>query len=151
MSKRFRYPLDALLRKRRADWKTVKAEEATASQVVNRQNDEVRDAASSVSSVESTLRESFQSGMRIDPLQQELLSGYLSQQRSALKQKQQALTKAQEVHQQVATSLEGIGRGIKSLEKHREGRETGHRLEQHSLEQKQVDELWLLRQRKERG
>jgi hypothetical protein len=82
---------------------------------------------------------------------QEMLSKYLSQQRSELEQRYQALQQAKQVHERVAKNLEGIGRGIKSLEKHRGGKEVDHRFEQGKLEQKQIDELWLLRQRKNEG
>jgi len=144
--KPFRYPLDALLRKRRSDWKTVKVEETTAGQVVDGKNAETAEAKGSVAGTEDMLRESCRDGMRIDPLRHHLLSNYLSQQRTVLKQKHQALVKAREVHERVLVNLEGIGRGIKSLEKHREGKEEEHKFERKGLEQRQTDELWLLRQ-----
>jgi flagellar biosynthesis chaperone FliJ len=149
--KRFRYPLDALLRKRRADWKTVKTEEMTASRVVERHNQEVGAVKNSIDDVERTLRDSYQEGVPIDLSRQQLLSNYLSQQRHVLEQRQKALHKAKEVYQQVVNSLEGIGRGIKSLEKHRVGKEADHKVEQYSHEQKQLDELWLLKQDPEKS
>lgn len=149
--KRFHYSLEALLRKRRSDWKTVKVEEATAGKVVDKKNEEVTAAKDVVDGAEQLLRDSCQSGKPIDPQRHYLLSSYLSQQRKELTQKQQALAKAREVHEKVAENLSGIGRGIKSLEKHRTGKEEQHKFELSLLEQKLTDELWLLQQGSRKG
>ena len=152
MSKnRFHYSLEALLRKRRSDWKTVKVEETTAGEVVDRKTAEVTNTKDVVEGAEQLLRDACRDGMQIDPHRHHLLTNYLVQQRTVLKQKQQALVKAREVHDQVTENLVGIGRGIKSLEKHRTGKEEQHKFELNLQEQKVTDELWLLRQGPHKG
>jgi flagellar export protein FliJ len=147
-SERFRYALDALLRRRRSDWKTAKMEETQASRVVERRDEEVGQARHGVAETEELLRETRRGGAAIDPARWHLLSGYLSLQRKSLEDRQRALTRAQEVHERIRSGLETISRGIKSLEKHRDHREADHKIEQGNREQKRVDELWLLRRRR---
>lgn len=147
-SERFRYALEALLRRRRADWKTVKMEEAQAGSIVDRRNDEVDQAKGGVAETEQLLRQERRDGAAIDPRREHLLGGYLSLQRKGLEDSQRALKSARDMHERIRTNLEGISRGIKSLEKHREGREIEHKFEQGNREQKRVDELWLLRRRR---
>ncbi len=147
-SERFRYALEALLRRRRSDWKTVKMEETTASKVVDDRNSEVDQARGIVEETEQSLRHARRDGVEIDPNRQHLLAGYLSLQREVLGQRQHALGQAREMHERIRTSLEGVTKGIKSLEKHREQREADHNVQQGAAEQKRVDELWLLRRRR---
>ena len=88
---RFRYVLDALLRKRRSDWKTVKLEEATAAHVVERRDAEVHEVHGSVNTTEQLLRQGRRDGEAIDPLRQHILAAYLAQQRGMLTERRQAL------------------------------------------------------------
>lgn len=147
-ARRFRYPLEALLKKKRSDWKTVKVEEVTASRVVDNRRADVDQARDGIDEVEQLLRHARRDGTGIDVVQQHLLGNYLTYQRSVLVRRQQALQQAREVHGRIRSNLDGVARGIKSLEKHRVGREAEHRTAQRQLEQKNLDELWLLGRRK---
>lgn len=142
----FRYPLEPLIRKKRSDWQAVKIEEVTAGTLVDRRKTEVSKVRDDIDDAEQTLRQSWRNGMSIDPLQQQLMTTYLLQQRHLLKRHEGALEKARETHNRVLSSLETIGRGIKSLEKHRAGKEEVHQVEQSRREESAVDELWLLGQ-----
>ena len=141
---RFRYPLDALLRKRQSDWKSVKLEEVTAGRLVETRGTAVDQARGTLEGAEQLLRSARGAGTPIDPAQQLSLGNYLVHQRAALHEHRQALRQAQDLRERVRSNLDGISRGIKSLEKHRAARETNHRLEQDNLEQKRLDEIWLL-------
>lgn len=144
---RFRYALDGLLRKRRADWKTVKMEETTIAQVVEQRVADANDAHRTVRETEQLLRQGRGDGETIDPLRQHIFASYLTEQRGVLGQRQQALKQARDVHEQIRSNLERIARGIRSLEKHRAQREADHRLLQEGIEQNRADELWLLQRR----
>ncbi|MFL6180642.1 MAG: hypothetical protein ACJ74E_12485 [Actinomycetes bacterium] len=142
----FRYTFDALLRKRRSDWRTVKLEEITAARVVEHRDAEVTQTRDQVRETEYLLRQARRDGEPVDVFRERVLAAYLHHQRGMLVQRQQALEQARDVHERVRSNLEGIARGIKSLEKHRTQREADHRLLQQSIEQNRIDELWLLRQ-----
>jgi len=143
--KPFRYSLEALLRKRQFDWKAVKLEETTAERAVSHGAVRVEEARGTIEQAEELLREARRDGTPIDATRQELLLNYLGQQRLELQERQQRLQRSRDVHTQIQSNLDGIGRGIKSLEKHRAGRQAEHALTQYGIEQRGVDELWLLR------
>lgn len=142
----FRYAFDALLRKRRSDWRTVKLEEITAARVLEHRDAEVTQTRDQVRETESLLRQARRDGEPVDVLRERLLAAYLHHQRGMLVQRQHVFEQARDVHERVRSNLEGIARGIKSLEKHRMRREAEHRLLQQNIEQNRIDELWLLRQ-----
>lgn len=123
----------------------MKLEEVAAARVVDSRHAEAEQARGSMKETEQQLRHAQRDGMHIDLLQHHLLSGYLRHQRGVLHERELALNRAHALHERVRSNLDGIARGIKSLEKHRTGREAEHRLEQSSREQKGVDELWLFR------
>jgi hypothetical protein len=141
---RFRYTLDALLRKRRSDWKTLKQEEVQAGRVVDSRQVEAQRARGTVAQAERLLRAGRRDGATIDPARQLRLSGYLAQQRAALADRERALAQAREVRERIRANLEGVARGIMSLEKQRAAREADYRREQGYVEQRRADELWLL-------
>ncbi|HXF88970.1 MAG TPA: hypothetical protein VNK48_11510 [Xanthobacteraceae bacterium] len=143
-TRRFRYALEALLRKRRSDWRTVKGEEMAAGRVVDDRRAEVDRAQGGVAGTEQLLRQARRGGSAIDPEQQHLLGNYLAHQRLVLAERCAALARAREVRERISANLADISRGIKSLEKHRARREADHRAAEGRREEHVLDELWLL-------
>jgi len=142
-NRRFRYPLDPFLRKKKLDWSSVKLEEARARSVVDMRKQKAASVQSEIEALEQSRRQSLGRGAVIDRDQQQNISNYLKHTQRGLEQIHQQLDQANTVHQQISRELSTIHQGIKALEKHKTHKQLEHSQEARRREYNQLDELWL--------
>lgn len=123
-------------------------EEMTAARVVEHRGAEMNKAHGNVRDTEHLLRQARCDGEPIDTLRQRIVATYLAELRGQLIERERALKQARDVHAQIRVDLDDIGRGVKSIEKHRAQREHDYRLERERCDQAGIEELWLLRRRR---
>ncbi|MBI3900275.1 MAG: hypothetical protein HY308_18580 [Gammaproteobacteria bacterium] len=146
MTKRFRYSLDPLLKKRQMDWSIVKVEEANAKSVVAKKENELKGIEGVIDETETLLRQSGEQGATIDRERQQSILNYLAFRHQDLNEKRKQLEQANKVHQQISRNLGTIRQGIKALEKHQSKKLGEYTDENIRREHKQLDELWLIAQ-----
>ncbi len=145
MTDKFEYQLESLLRKRRLEQDVALAEEVAAREVVDARRQEAALLEQTVDLTEQELREQCAQGRDLDSGRQALLQTYLAHQREQLKRKRSDVNQAARAHEHTVQNLEFVRCGVKTLEKHKEGRHTQFSIEWQRTEQKNVDELWLMR------
>jgi hypothetical protein len=149
--RRFKYQLQALLKKRRSELDTVIAEEAAAIQALDGLNKQRADIEHAIARAEEEMRAASRPGCAIDQEQFDLARKYLRQKREEFERKAKEVQKAEKVCEQLRRQKNAIRQGIKTLERHRETKRAEREVELRRSEQRGLDELWLLRRGSERA
>lgn len=150
--KRFCYPIEPVLRVRRWDMDTAKAEEVQAGRVLSARGDEARQLGASIAALETLLRAAYQRGAAIDMDWQRGLTAFLASQRRDFQDKLEELRQAQHAHDAARRALLEAKQKLTVLEKDKEDKQQEHLQAHIRQEQKHSDDLWLLRLgRTERG
>lgn len=143
--KRFYYPIESVLRVRRWDLDAARAEQECAGRVLNERNDEAHQLGASIAALETMLREAHQQGAAIDMDWQRGLTAYLAGQRRDFQDKLEELRQAQHAYDATRLAVLEANQKLMVLEKHKEGKQQEHMQDYIRQEQKQSDDLWLMR------
>lgn len=143
--KRFHYPIEPVLRVRRWDLDAAKAEQVRAGRVLSERSDEARQLGASIAALEAMLREAHQQGAAIDMDRQRGLTAYLASQRQDFQAKLEELRQTQQAYDATRLASLEAKQKLMVLEKHKEGKQQEHMQDHVRQEQKQSDDLWLLR------
>ena len=149
--RRFKYQLEALLKKRRSELDAAIAEEAAAVQALEGMKKQRAQIEDSIARTEEEMRAASSPGRPIEQEKLDLARKYLRQKREELERKEQEVQKAEKLCEQLRQQKNTIRQSIKTLERHREAKRTEREFELRRAEQRGLDELWLLRRGSERA
>jgi flagellar export protein FliJ len=142
--RRFRYGMEPVIKVRRWDVDSAKADELRARQVVADRARETQRIGESIAEAEAKLRESQRQGEAIDAQWYTTLTSFLVLRRKDFEESQVELRQAQEVHDERRRTLMGAKQKLTALEKHKETKRLENEVEVQRENQKQMDDLWLL-------
>jgi flagellar biosynthesis chaperone FliJ len=145
VTRRFRYPLEAVLQSRRLDLGWARVEESNARRVVAEHQERAAAIRKAIAALEHEIRGMLQAGRALDLQQQEVHVRYLAASREQLAAKVSELTRARSVHEQTQRSVLAQSQKLQALERHREEGMQRHNREAAKAEEKAQDELWLTR------
>lgn len=141
---KFHYGLEPVLKVRRWDVDSARAEELRARQLVADRARETQSIGESIAEAELKLREAQRQGEAIDAQWYGTLTAFLVLRRREFEESQKSLREAQSQHDEKKQALLGAKQKLTAVEKHRETRRQEHVVEVQRMEQKQSDDLWLL-------
>lgn len=145
--KRFRYRMEPLLKARQWDLDVAKADEARARTVVRERAEASERVQRAIVEVEATIRQAYTAGASIDADRHQRLTILLKTRRSELQERLLELQQAEKLHEQTQRQVQRVKQGVLTLEKHKEGQKSERDQDLFRHEQKQMDDLWLLRRR----
>lgn len=145
MKRKFRYSLDALLKKRRWELDSLRAEEQAARGVREQHQAECAVLTDTISAVEAELRSEQAPDRPIRPELYQVLGGFLRHKRESLTEAQERLASAEREHEDAVNRVVAMKQSLRALERHREAKENEFRTEQDREAIRASDELWILR------
>jgi flagellar export protein FliJ len=144
-SRRFRYQLESVLRKRESDSEQLRHRQAEVRMRLDDCTQALEAVQNSMEQVETQLRGTSREGAAIDPDQQTRLQTYLKMLRTDHAAKKKKLDAVQVEYDDVCAEVRTAQKEIKTLEKHRDGRRSEFDAHWNRKDQSAADELWLLR------
>jgi hypothetical protein len=142
-SKRFRYPLDPVLRKTNWELDGLKIEETQAKKALQDKEKEADRVASRVTEAESELRAlCWADSLNPDRLQAVRL--FLRERQAELAKKRREVEQAKRVHDQVFDRLVRTKKTAKGLADHRTRKQRDHQLATERDQIKVLDDLWVM-------
>lgn len=145
--KQFRYRMEPLLKVRQWDLDVAKADEVRAHAVVKERAEASERVQRAIVELEAAIRLAYTAGASIDADRHQRLTVLLKTRRTEYQERLAELQQAEKMHEQTRRQVQRVKQGVLTLEKHKEGQQAERDQDRFRHEQKQLDDLWLLRRR----
>lgn len=146
--KQFRYRMEPLLKARQWDLDIAKADEIRARAVVKERAEASERIGRAIVEIEIAIRQASTAGANIDADHHQRLTILLKMRRAEHRERLAELQQAEKMHDQSRRHVQRVKQGVLTLEKHKEGQKSERDQDVFRHEQKQMDDLWLLRKRR---
>lgn len=147
VDKKFRYSLDALVKKNACDISALRLEEKKALEALERKSGEVQEIISSINNLEQDLRKANQENSSIVPEKYTNTRDYLDRLHEILRQTILEVDKARAVTDGVLDQLKQTSSVKKGLENHKARTKKHYERERARAEFKESDGIWLSRRK----
>lgn len=145
MSKTFNYSLESLLHKRNLDLDAIVFDEMQANSAVVMIENDILNIDTQVNNIESEIRNSMVQGHAIDPHEHHRIMIFRATLADKRKMYIQHLEKAKQIQQAIHEKMLAARKEVRVLERDKSKKSTIHKNGIESTEQKNSDELWLVR------